>query len=484
DCDDTDDEVHAGAVEVCNGIDDNCDEVIDDGLLITYYLDQDEDGYGAEDYSVEDCDGMPQGYAAQLGDCNDVEALVYPSAPETCDGLDNNCDDDIDEGHNKYQFLDADGDGWGDPYSVISHCELQAGYVWEWGDCDDEDFDTTTPITWFKDADSDGLGDAETYVVHCFKPDNSYVKNSNDCDDSDGAVGGMAVWYIDQDGDGYGQKGKGNKVKACDLPDGYSADKDDCDDLNADANPGAFELCLDSFDNDCDGEINEDDAIDAAFWFPDVDQDGFGDSMVEGNQSCLPPSGYMADNTDCDDSRNDVFPGGFEVCDNADNDCDGEVDVGAEDILYWYLDSDGDGFGVGDAVELCYRPWSNYVLVSGDCDDASVVSFPGASEICDSLDNDCDLAIDEDAIDVTQWYIDNDNDGIGAGVPVEACSIPADNYSTLNGDCEDEDATIGLCPESCLGCASSGDASSRSALLLLLMAVFAARRRQRHLASR
>ena len=87
----------------------------------------------------------------------------------------------------------------------------------------------------------------------------------------------------------------------------------------------------------------------------------------------------------------------LEVCGGGDEDCDGDVDepgaVGCVD--YWY-DADGDGYGIGVAVCLC-TPQGYYTARDpGDCDDAEPASFPGNPEICDSIDNDCDLQVDED----------------------------------------------------------------------------------------
>ena len=139
--------------------------------------------------------------------------------------------------------------------------------------------------------------------------------------------------------------------------DGYSA-AEDCDDGNAAINPGATELC-DGVDNNCENGIDEDTAEDAATWYADSDGDSYGDSADSVN-ACEAPAGYVTDNTDCDDSRDDVNPAGTEVCDDADSDedCDGNADdddaQGADGQSSWYADSDGDSYGnAADSVNAC-----------------------------------------------------------------------------------------------------------------------------------
>lgn len=100
DCNDTNAGINPSAVELCNGIDDNCDNLIDNGSGVapnTFYLDADKDGYGTSDTKVEAC-VAPAGYVNNNTDCNDTNAIVNPAAKEVCNAIDENCDGIVDNG--------------------------------------------------------------------------------------------------------------------------------------------------------------------------------------------------------------------------------------------------------------------------------------------------------------------------------------------------------------------------------------------------
>jgi hypothetical protein len=152
--------------------------------------------------------------------------------------------------------------------------------------------------------------------------------------------------------------------------------------------------------------------------------------------------GYTPASGDCDDADPGIHPDAAEICDGSDNDCDGDVDGGAEDAQAWYPDKDEDG--VGDPEErvlACEQP-AGHILDSSDCDDSDALVAPGETELCDGADNDCDGTVDEaDAADASSWYPDTDGDGHGAGEPTVACDAPAGMVAG-DEDCDDTLAEV------------------------------------------
>ncbi len=493
DCDDSDAAVHPAAAESCNGVDDDCDGAVDEGVTSTFYADSDGDGFGDAASTIEAC-AASSGWVADDSDCDDSDAGVHPGADETCDGLDNDCDGSVDEAgavDALTWYRDRDEDGYGDASTGTVACDQPSGYVADDLDCDDmndaispaadescngvdddcdgtvDEDDAIDAATWFVDADGDSYGGAGLSVEACTQP-SGFVADDSDCDDSDAAVNpaaaeicneidddcdgyiddqdpdvtGTSVWYVDYDGDGYG--GLRLTRDACDQPPGYVADNTDCDDLDASANPGADEVC-DGVDNDCDGAVDEPGALDEGTWYADADGDGFGDASISA-VSCEPPSGFVADDTDCDDGAALVNPDAAEACNGVDDDCDGSTDeAGAVGESSWYADLDGDGYGDPAAgLASCDAP-SGHVADSDDCDDTDAAINPGASEICNGVDDDCDGLTDDadgSVTGATTWYADFDGDGYGGSRFTRSACVQPSGYVATTGDCDDGAAAV------------------------------------------
>ena len=416
DCDDTLDDVNPDAAEVCDEVDNNCDGEVDvggtDGVVV--YQDADGDGYGLDGTETTACD-VADGWATRAGDCNDAEASAFPGADEVCDNLDNDCDGSINEGNpdEVLYYRDADADGYGNAADSVLSCTTPDGYTADATDCDDA-IAIVNP-------------GAEEY---CDDTD-------RDCDGNptNAPVDGTA-FYSDADADGYGDGA--TAVLACEAVEGLIPDGSDCDDTTAAVNPGAAEVC-DGLDNDC--STVADDGLAFSDWYADVDADSYGDAD-SALTACDQPEGYVADASDCDDADALTFPGGEELCDLEDNDCDGTVDDGATDERTYFDDADADGYGDPDViVSSCGAP-SGFVETGDDCDDANSIVNPGATEACNGLDDNCDSDVDNAAADATAYYRDADRDGYGDAADTTASCDRVSGYVTDATDCDDTSASI------------------------------------------
>ncbi len=408
DCNDGDPSLHPGAEETCDAADNDCNGILDDGF--------DGDGDGVTTCGA---DGTP---GTADDDCDDGDASVHPGAVDQCDGLaDNDCD-----GQSDPLETDDDGDG-------LSDCE---------GDCDDADASLN-----LDDADGDGTdscaGDCDDGdpAIH---PGAAETCNGvdDDCDgilppeeldgDGDGHIACVdcddadaALNLDDADGDGFDSCGVLAGAADCDDGDpsvhpadldgdGWSPCDGDCDD-------GDAGLQLDDADADgwttCDGDCDDGDA---ALQLDDADGDGF--------DTCA---------GDCDDGLADTFPGAAELCDGADNDCDGSVPPEE-------TDDDGDGWwpceGDCDDSDPELDPGDldgdGYSSCAGDCEDDDPDAYPDATEFCNGIDSDCDGAVDDDCIacdqrvpsDVATIQAAIDAAAAGSGICVE----PGTYYETLD----------------------------------------------------
>jgi hypothetical protein len=281
DCDDADDTVHPEAEEVCNGRDDDCDGLLDDGFDGgTYYTDADGDGFGVRFPAQFACANPGDGWVRNTDDCDDGDAGRHPGADEVCNGgVDDDCDGRADDGDPALVisttlrwYRDEDADGFGNPATEVRQCLAPAGFVEDQTDCDDaratvhpdadevpangRDENCNLLEGCFDDADVDGAR-AETWAEvadpQCQEPGHAPAHWPLDCNDADPTVNVDVDWYVDNDSDGYGAGLP--VVTQCVHPGGglvAATEQLDCDDGDDAVYPGALDVCNDGFDTNCD----------------------------------------------------------------------------------------------------------------------------------------------------------------------------------------------------------------------------------------
>ena len=274
DCAPNDASIAPGLPESCNGKDDDCDGQIDEvgatGCTVAY-ADVDKDGYGDGAKQACVCGSDPNFPTTKAGDCNDIIATIHPDASEACDGGDNDCDGQTDEGFSLGAACDS---GVGacksfgqmvcspDGKSVVCSAGAQQGGV---ESCNGKDDDCNGQT-------DEGFGVGSPCVAGkgvCA------VSGTTVC-----GVGGIAI-------------------------------------CSATPKTGSAEKC-DGLDNDCNGQTDEG---------CDDDLDGYCDKGMPFVNSLACAKGQG----DCDDTLGTIHPGGVEVCNNKDDDCDGKIDAITED---------------------------------------------------------------------------------------------------------------------------------------------------------
>jgi large repetitive protein len=426
DCNDLDSLIHPGATDICDGIDNNCDGYVDNGSTFTFYLDSDNDGYGlASSFITGDCT-PPPGYVSNNTDCDDNNVFIYPNATELCNNLDDNCNSLFDENFplkgtpcdgtdsdnctNGTWSCSSDGHGLEcineNQVNIIEICDGIDN------DCDSE-IDEGTLCGDYPHMSSSCNGSAGcSYLCD----ENYFDCNGILIDGCETSQNNLPYFYLDNDGDGYGTPD--SFVRACTAPIGYRTHSGDCDDNNPGIHPWVTENCSNAVDDNCDDLIDcvsgyEDPDCACGSGCPDSDADGYPDILCGG--------------TDCNDNDNTINPGASDVCgDLFDSDCDGcgyylggwtcdedndgltkseEIALGTSECL---RDSDFDGLedgvedadqdGVVDAGETnpaLYDSDNDGANDGADCSPLNPNIHPGAIEICnDGLDNDCDNLID------------------------------------------------------------------------------------------
>ncbi len=410
------------------------------GVLPSGCLDQDGDGYGVG----AECEG-PQ-------DCDDDNPAIHPQAEEVCgNGVDDNCNDNIDDGCPGVDCVDGDGDGA--PYGT--DCQRP--------DCDDQD-PRRSPL--FQevcgdgiDNDCDGIVDDCCPGVDCCDADNDGYgvgdgcEGPQDCDDSNprAAEGGEEVCGdgIDNDCDGIVDDCCEGTL-CCDADnDGYGVgvgcgEPQDPDDGNPDVHPGSEEICGNGLDDDGDGVADE--GCNTC-----VDNDGDGYCVGDGDCSAVHPE-CVGRPKDCDDVHEAVHPGASEQCNGVDDDCNLTVDDSS------------------DPNNLCPDPNCVMACAEADCVRGCATQDWACLYQCGRQNETCASRC------ATVDCVDRDGDGWGSGpdctwedyrdddsdkhpMAGETCNLEDDN---CNGSVDETIGNGTPCPDPDCVRACGGDAACRA----------------------
>ena len=365
--------------EVCDGEDNNCDGVVDEDTSGAVCSAENE--YGS-------CDGSLKCAGGELV-CDATEPK-----PEICDGSDNDCDGDTDEGFpdtdedGDKDCYDTDLDGDGDP-NTEDNCPNTHNPLQENNDLDEEGDACDT------DDDNDNIPDL---LDNC-----PMTANTDQFDTDQNSIGDACDGDADGDGD---------------------PNETDCAPTNNAVFNGNDEMCGDNIDNNCINGIDEPDALGCVTYFNDGDGDDFGQGL-DFVCLCAPEAPYTATvGGDCQDGEEDVYPGAVEICDDLDNNCVNGIDE--------LCDDDDDGYCDQDILVVFPLP-AVCPNGAGDCDDNEASTHPDAQEVCDDINNNCVDGVDE--------LCNKDGDEFCAsGATV---SIPApDTCISGGGDCNDNDSSI------------------------------------------
>ncbi|MFO0680715.1 MAG: putative metal-binding motif-containing protein [Sandaracinus sp.] len=424
DCDDAHPSVHPGATEACNSRDDDCDTAVDEGVTVTLYHDQDGDGFGDPAMSMNGCAGSIPGYVAMGTDCNDAVASINPSAADTCDA----------------DMLDEDCSGT--PNDPPGGCSCSIG-------------DSRACLAMGACASGTEMCIGGNFGQCSILP-SAEICNQVD-DDCNGVVddGLRLSCWVDGDADGYARADAAMSMECAagfNCPVGYTtrnpATAADCNDANGALSPASSETC-NGVDDNCNGVVDE---MLTVVCYVDEDNDTYAPMGAVATNICpnnarasvgFCPIGYTnrapasAASIDCVDTAGTGFdrhPGAPELCDTLDNDCNGMVDDGARATCF--VDADDDGYaatGAASSMECkdATRPDRGYCPAhftfrdpasSADCNAADPSVHPGAVEICDAVDQNCNGSTTD--VMMIPCYSDADRDGYAPSGAVAMSTCP------------------------------------------------------------
>ena len=459
DCNDANATVHPDACDASNsnGIDDNCDGIVDNDFgTTTYFADVDGDGYGAG-IGTSLCNNPGTGYSTVSSDCNDNNAAINPVAYEIIgDGIDNNCNGIIDEDVNNALNFDGVNDyveknitslplgnaprtleTWIRTTSYGSQVFFNWGTITTNQRCgimlsgnklyfvgENNDAAGTIPINdgqWHHVAITfDGVH-LKGYVDGVLDINTTKTLNTvgtvlrigrravpQDGEYLNGSIDEVRIWNVARTQEEIQADmnlsicgNTSDLIAYYPLNQGFAGGNNTsivtAHDITANNNEGALKnfSLTGSSSNWVTGAPDVVSALNATY-YQDADGDGYGNSLVSQVADCTAPSGYILDSTDCDDNDGAIYPGACDPLNGngIDDNCDGIIDNGFGATTY-YPDGDGDGYGAGIGTSLCNNPGTGYPTVSSDCNDNNADIHLGTIELVNGIDDDCNGIIDD-----------------------------------------------------------------------------------------